>query len=348
MNIRKIGIAVAVYEPNRQFLSSQLLSIQQQTFSSWICTVVFDSPMSDVLADPLIRPFTEDDRFKWFENPKRLGHRANFERAIGLASEDLQISAIACADQDDLWYPNKLETCAKALEAAGPLSLVHSDMHVSTECQSPDRTAWKVERRGVQNAQLPHLIVRNIVAGAAMLFDARLARLFPLIPDGVTYHDHWYALVASTLGGVHAVHVPLYSYRQHESNLIGITPFRGTFKLNPGLKPSGVPEKCRANWWKSKQLTHALREQGLLVPPWVYFTFARRVDFGLSLLLFGTLHWSKDRPLARACFARSFGKLLAALDPVFRFQPSVARWIAAIVAFCLAVPAEARSWLQRS
>jgi hypothetical protein len=49
------------------------------------------------------------------EFPERLGFYRNFERI--LAAVDPSADWIALADQDDHWYPGKLETMAPALES---------------------------------------------------------------------------------------------------------------------------------------------------------------------------------------------------------------------------------------
>src|SRR5262249_13445241 len=127
--VTRIGIALAAYRPRPDYFAEQLASIVAQTFRDWICVITFDSPMAETRAHPLIRPFAEDSRFVWMENETRLGARDNFGKAIQTVL-GLGVDAIACSDQDDRWYPDKLATEGDALRRAPSMSIVHCDMHL--------------------------------------------------------------------------------------------------------------------------------------------------------------------------------------------------------------------------
>ena len=75
-NPRTVGIALAVYQPNPEWLAVQLASIAAQTHTEWVCVLTLDSPLSDIAAEPGLIPFLDDKRFTWIENPERLGLRA--------------------------------------------------------------------------------------------------------------------------------------------------------------------------------------------------------------------------------------------------------------------------------
>lgn len=306
MHATSVGIALAAYRPEPLTFAEQLRSIQKQTFRDWICVMTFDSPLAELASAPGLAPFREDPRFRWVENPQRLGHKKNFERAIQLALAE-GVDAIGCSDQDDVWYPAKIARSVEALRKAGPLSLVHTDMHVlGPDGRIGAQTAWELERRGVQHVSPRDLLVRNVVAGCAMLMDAELVRRFPVIPEGAAYHDHWYALVASVHGGVHAIHEPLYAYRQHAENVLGVTPFPGIFATGEHNGIGKIARKCLSGWRFSQALEQAARQAGLPLPDENSHA-ARFLALGISRL--------KDDPaLARACFARSFGKILGNLE----------------------------------
>ncbi len=305
----KVGIALAAYQPDLEVFAQQLLSIQKQSHTDWICVIALDSPLDPVLSSRLITPFQADARFHWVENKIRLGHKKNFEKAI---QESLRhsVSVIACSDQDDVWYENKLSECLRAFSTQGPLSLVHSDMHILENEKIASKTAWALERRGIHNCKPRHFYVRNIVAGCSMLFDAELARRFPTIPEEAEFHDHWYALVASYHGGIRAIHQPLYAYRQHPENEVGVSPYRKLFTLPAGSTFAEILNKCKNGWRKSLRLASAAQREGLPLSIWERITFLSRLDLGFGLLLLAIMNWKSDRPLTRACLARSIGKAL--------------------------------------
>jgi len=102
-----IGIALAAYKPEPNFLYQQLQSIAFQTWTNWVCYISFDSPLAEIQNNNRFKEFFDDKRFVWSENEKPLGHRLNFEKAMN-AVAGLGVEAIACCDQDDVWFPFKL------------------------------------------------------------------------------------------------------------------------------------------------------------------------------------------------------------------------------------------------
>jgi hypothetical protein len=307
--IKKIGIALAAYEPDPIFFVEQLQSIQNQTFTNWICVITFDSPMKKVMDRAELEPFKKDPRFSFFENPVRLGHKKNFERSLNeLLKFDLD--AIACSDQDDIWYSEKLETCALKLSQSPPLSLVHSDMHILESRELRQETAWKIERRGVQNVKQHHLLVRNVVAGCSILMDVNILRKFPIIPEQAEFHDHWYALIAASFGEVKPIGRPLYAYRQHNQNVVAVSPFHGILHLGEKNSPGQLIKKMRIGFQKSQKLAQGAQNNGLELSRLSRFLFLLDGDCGFFLLFMGLKMVLSDPPLARACLARSLGKLL--------------------------------------
>ncbi len=310
--IQKVGIAMAVFRPNPFTFEIQLKSIQDQIFTNWVCVITSDSSLEEIFAHPRISPFKKDPRFKWFENPLRLGHKRNFERAAQLVLQE-NVDAVAFSDQDDLWYSNKLTTSIDQLEKIGRLSLVHCDMNllINEESQPTSETAWQIERRGIHHSQLIHLLVRNIVAGCGMLIDAELIRRFPTIPEEAEFHDHWYALVGAAHGGISPIQQPLYAYRQHSENVIGVTPYQKFFKLPDMLKATNVFQYCRDRWKKSHKLALGAQKAKLPFTPIIQITLISKWDRGIGLLLFALKTRFSDPALSRACLARAVGKFLS-------------------------------------
>ena len=307
----KIGIAMAVYRPEPDFFFEQIESIQNQRHRNFVAVLMFDSPMHAFRIDKRFQRFIEDPRFIWLENTARLGVKKNFEQAVQRVLNE-GVSAISCSDQDDIWCDTKLEVCVRELKKSGPKSLVHSNMHVRVGGKNLPQTAWVLMRWGVNLTRIQHLLVRNIVAGAGMLFDAELARLYPVIPAGVPYHDYWYALVASYHGGIFPIREPLYAYRQHSRNVIGFVKFESLFSLHK-IVPKNPFRKCVRVYKTSKGLALSAEEAHILGSSLWKIVFLRPYDMGMGFLLMGLFHLIKDRPLSRACFARSLGKFLSVL-----------------------------------
>ena len=303
----KIGIAMAVYQPDPAFLEQQLRSIREQTYRDWVCVMTWDTQMASFRADGRFAPFISDVRFLWVQNANRLGCVKNFEKAVRLACGQ-SAQAIAFADQDDVWQPGKLEIQAQALRNARPLSLVHCDLNIIANEHASPGTVWELEKRGVHNAKPLHLFIRNVVSGCAALFDADLARLYPVIPPEADYHDHWYAIAASTHGGVIAIRQPLIAYRQHSSNVLGVSRYPG-FAMLLVRAPWQYLKKAGQIWVKSKALVRAAMRAGMKIPLSQRLLFLTPFDLGIGMFALGLRHLWDDPGLARQSFSLGIGKI---------------------------------------
>ncbi len=309
---QKVGIALAAYKPKLHVFTVQLQTIQSQTFSNWICVVSMDSDLD--LQDQALKSFMSDPRFIWVRNPGRRGVKANFENAVNVAI-DHGAEMIAFADQDDVWYPNKLLRLVETLRLCPPMSLVHSDMHVFTEdsdLQSAEflTRAWVGESRVLENYSPLHFMLRNTVTGASSLFDVSLAKKISPIPISIDYHDHWVAILASVFGEIRPVHEPLYAYRQHQDNVIGFIAFKGIF-----YKPEDVSwfegwKKAGIGWSKRKHLFETIMKMddaAERLPSSYNYIFKHNLPGPFVFLLAWLLYIKDDPSLARTFLNNGMG-----------------------------------------
>lgn len=213
----RIAICMATYNPTQSWFIEQINSIKAQTHRNWVCIITDDSPMEEIHQQ--IRQVVADDpRFYVFKNATRRGSYYNFEEALRRVPIDADF--IAFSDQDDIWYPDKLETLLAKFDTE--TQLVYSDMNlVSSDGQLVSKTFWLGRRNNYTNRYT--LMFSNTVTGAASMFRASLLQDILPFPEqiGEQYHDHWVALVAAMHGVLGFVERPLYAYRQHGGNVIG-------------------------------------------------------------------------------------------------------------------------------
>ncbi len=313
----KIGIALAVYQPHPEFFEKQLRSLLEQTYQDWFCVITADSPLADIFKNEKINSFKSHPKFQWRENTEQLGVTKNFEKAIQICLKE-NAEAIACADQDDVWYSHKLARSIEMFQHHSPIRLVHTDMHLLYQNEKGEEvigkeTGWQAERRGIHHVQPRHFLIRNVVAGCSMLFDADLARKYPKIPKEFYHPDYWYPFLASVYGKVYSVPEPTYAYRQHKENTLGISPFKGFFYNAPQSSLSDTLRKFRRVYFRSRDLVQAAVREKVSIPFFSRFPITS-FDLGLSLFLMGLYYlcspFERDVPLARACFARAVGKAL--------------------------------------
>lgn len=213
---RTVAICMATFEPPPELLARQLESLRRQTHGDWICLISDDASGPQGLA-AIEREVGDDPRFAISRAPARGGAYENFHRALALVPPEVRF--VTLSDQDDEWYPDKLEVLLGSL---GDASLVFSDMRIVDRDRRPiAETYWTARQHNHEN--FASLLLGNTVTGAASLFRRELLdRALPLPPRvGNLYHDHWLALVARGLGRIAYVDRPLYDYVQHSDAVLG-------------------------------------------------------------------------------------------------------------------------------
>lgn len=205
-----VAICMATFDPDPPLLERQIGSIRAQTHGEWVCLISDDG--SGPEGWELLRALTAgDERFTLSRGEERLGFYGNFERALGMVPAEADL--VALADQDDRWYPEKLETL---IASRGDARLVYSDMRIVDESGTVvSDTFWRGRRNNFTD--LASLLLANTVTGAASLFPRDLLDLVLPFPEpvGDPFHDQWIAAVALATGRIAYVPRPLYDYVQH-------------------------------------------------------------------------------------------------------------------------------------
>jgi hypothetical protein len=214
---RRVAVCMATYNPQPEHFARQIATIREQTHGDWECFISDDHSNPDLFA-AMQQELGSDQRFHLDRSSDRLGFYRNFERSLRMV--DGSFDFVALADQDDAWYPEKLETLVT--RCTGGPALVYSDMRVVDEQGTVlEPSLWRVRRNNWTD--LATLLTANTVTGAACLFRRELldvALPFPRVP-GRPLHDQWLAVCAKAAGGIGFVDQPLYDYIQHGSNALG-------------------------------------------------------------------------------------------------------------------------------
>jgi glycosyltransferase involved in cell wall biosynthesis len=158
-------------------------------------------------------------------NERNLGPTKNFELAISRCEGEF----IALCDQDDIWYPSKIERSVGALLQNEDVGYVFSDADLMDEQgRALDKRLWDAvgffeSRRAaaLDGGLLPLLVVYTFVTGAGTTFRADLRELLLPIPHG-WIHDAWIALLSAFVRPYRMIDEPLFRYRIHEEQEIGV------------------------------------------------------------------------------------------------------------------------------
>lgn len=221
----KTSVAMCTYNGAR-YLREQLDSIAAQTRPPDEL-VICDDASSDTTRE-IVNAFAVTAPFpvRLHINEQNLGSTKNFERVIRLSEGDV----IALADQDDVWFPEKLERIEACFQREPETGLVFTDAEVVDETLRPlGYSLWqsvgfdKAQRGLVRSGRVLDVLLPGwTVTGATMAFRAAFKELVLDIPtDLALIHDGWIALLIASVSRVSFVDEPLIKYRQHARQQIG-------------------------------------------------------------------------------------------------------------------------------
>jgi rhamnosyltransferase len=223
----KVLVLMATFN-GAKFLPAQIDSIRAQTHADWRL-LARDDGSSDATPAMLRRLAGEDPRIGVLDDGLgNLGPAGNFAHLMGVA-RDQGPDAVAFADQDDLWEPDKLERQVAALSAlqrdhrAHTPVLVHSDLALVDTQGAPVARSFMARQhiRRPDNSPFLTLLLQNHVVGCSMLLNRALLELATPVPEDVHMHDWWTALCAAAAGVTAYLPRPLVRYRQHRGNRVG-------------------------------------------------------------------------------------------------------------------------------
>lgn len=156
-------------------------------------------------------------------NSRRLGFAENFLAACDHARGQY----IAFSDQDDRWYPQKLEVALGALRTHRAALCVHAVDNIDAAGEFLHYNDQRIARLQVHEPLEPN--PWDVYYGFTMLFDrdllAKIDRsqrgMDDFSPGRTLSHDRWVFFLASCFGRVVTLPDSLAGYRQHASQLFG-------------------------------------------------------------------------------------------------------------------------------
>ena len=117
----KISVVMAAYR-GEKFIGAQLQSLAAQTRPPDEVVITDDSP--DDATRREVERFSGLLPLRYVANPVRLGVTGNFNAALAQTTGD----AVFLCDQDDVWYPEKIEAMCEYLDAECAAVFCDSDV----------------------------------------------------------------------------------------------------------------------------------------------------------------------------------------------------------------------------
>ena len=219
----RVAILLSTYNGS-QYLAPQLDSFLAQNHDAW--TLFWRDDGSTDSTPMQLQNFTQRAGgahcVHVTERPARLGIADSFLTLLRAALPTVGAGdAVAFADQDDVWLPEKLTRGMQALAAVKP------DVP-ALYCARQVLVDSKLRPIGlsppfVRAPGFPAALTQNIATGCTILLNHAAARLVGASrPPPGTLHDWWsYLLIAAAGGVVITDDEPVLLYRQHPGNAVG-------------------------------------------------------------------------------------------------------------------------------
>lgn len=203
-----------------KYIKQQMDSIFDQSIQ--IDELIISDDSSTDKTIEIIKSYN-DKRIKLIENQKFSSPIFNLENALKHAKGDY----IFLADQDDVWYPDKVKIVLKHLE---------NHNLVVTDCKLIDKDNNTLAPSFFQLINSGQGFFKNLIKntylGCCMAFDKSVLNYALPFPKKIAMHDIWIGLNAELFSSVYFCDETLISYRKHENNQ---TPYTGGKSKNTAL-----------------------------------------------------------------------------------------------------------------
>jgi len=208
-----ISVAIATFN-GASYISDQIQSILSQTVLP-IEIIICDDLSDDSTTEIINTIISQSNVPIYFQiNPKNLGYVKNFEQAISLCKGDI----IVLSDQDNIWFPERLEQYQKEFSSGPNIGLVIGDAIVVDEHINSFGfmlySKYKLPNASPNNVLLD-LIKSTWIKGCTIAFLSKYRKYLLPINSDIWGHDHWIVFIMSIISNISIINNPLMFLRRH-------------------------------------------------------------------------------------------------------------------------------------
>lgn len=314
--MNSVHVVLCTYN-GEQYLKEMLESLVSQTLKPRT-VVVLDDCSTDGTCE-IVESYKQKLPLEFIKNTMNSGHRAAFSKALEYTRQFVEPGDfIALADQDDIWHPEKNGILVSEIKNH---ALVFGDAEIIDKFGKISADSWREQALISTDTNINRQVAGiNNVTGMLSLFKAELLDEILPIPEGVTVHDRWIAMVAeksalSNAQGVCAIPQKVAQYRIHGNNAVGGTatpPMSKTLSIAKSWTQTILENKDRLHLneceikfaqthldWTQQRLNNATALKFL---PWI---IRNRNDLFLQ-----TTFLARAKKIAFSCLGLSLAKKL--------------------------------------
>lgn len=225
-----ISVAIATYN-GQEFIKEQLLSILNQTMPVDEIVICDDNSRDNTVQ--IIKDIQKEYKnidIRLIQNNNNLGYKLNFKRVLSFCDADF----IFLCDQDDIWLENKVEVMTQIMNEDKNIKVLASTYDLIDENNNPihidinpkfsnkNMYKCKVKPNALVKVPFERLIVENSFQGCALCVRTQVNEKFQRCFSEEFHHDWLINILASEQNGMYFLNIPLFQYRIHSKNTIGL------------------------------------------------------------------------------------------------------------------------------
>lgn len=206
---KKVSVVMCTYN-GAKYIREQLDSILNQTYPIFEIIIQDDCSTDDTVE--ILNDFKQSIQLKKnievhvYVNEKNIGYNRNFLSAFMRAKGEF----IACSDQDDIWYPEKIEKQINSIGSKDVCCSFYEEGEHMTDSKNKLLSPW---------VNPEHILFTNTIPGHTMLLRRSFFQNMRPWGDEVIY-DWWIAISAALGNGIAIVSQSLSWHRRHNDSVI--------------------------------------------------------------------------------------------------------------------------------
>ncbi|MBR6771135.1 MAG: glycosyltransferase family 2 protein [Lachnospiraceae bacterium] len=210
-----VVVLMAVYN-GEKYLKEQLLSILHQK-GVLVELLIRDDGSTDHTVS-IIKGFMQEYSNIQLLEEKNVGSAQSF-LTMAQQAEKYQQEYYAFADQDDIWYQDKLLTAVEVLKGREGPSLYFCGLDL-IDAEGKPMGKRLIRKNFTVNKSCA--LVQNQATGCTMVFNKQALQLLNVHrPQAIQMHDFWMFILMSFLGSIFYDERTHMGYRQHGRNVVG-------------------------------------------------------------------------------------------------------------------------------
>ena len=208
MNYPLVSIVLATFN-GELYIKEQIVSLLNQTYSN--LEIIISDDNSTDMTFSILSDYSNVPNVKIIRNEVNLGYIKNFELALSFCNGEF----IAFCDQDDIWFPNKIQTLVDSINGS---SLIWSDTSIIDKSGKLMSFSLNknLQQDYEQNLQFK-ILLGNSILGCTSLFRREVLDSACPFPKSNPPHDWWISLIACKIHGMKYYPKPLMKWRRHTS-----------------------------------------------------------------------------------------------------------------------------------